>query len=72
MLVRLLLWIGLVVPVLPTDLRADIGQIGLLRNALRQSNTACDSLEKQRSYIVAQAESLSTYIDSLKATDEEL
>ncbi len=72
MLVRLLLWIGLVVPVLPTGLRADVGQIGLLRNALRQSNTACDSLEKQRSYIVAQAESLSTYIDSLKATDEEL
>lgn len=51
---------------------ADVGQIGVLRTEARQARSACDSLEKQRRLIVAQAESLSTYIDSLKATDDEL
>ena len=51
---------------------ADVGQIGVLRTETRQARSACDWLEKQRRLIVAQAESLSTYIDSLKATDDEL
>ena len=51
---------------------ADVGQIGVLRTEARQARSACDSLEKQRRLIFAQAESLSTYIDSLKATDDEL
>ena len=51
---------------------ADVGQIGVLRTQARQARSACDRLEKQRHLIVAQAESLSTYIDSLKAMDDEL
>ena len=52
--------------------RADVGKIGVLRTEAREASAACDWLEKQRRLIVAQAESLSTYIDSLKATDQEL
>ncbi len=51
---------------------ADVGQIGVLRTEAREARSACDWLEKQRRLIVVQAESLSTYIDSLKATDDEL
>jgi len=51
---------------------ADVGQIGVLRTDAREARSACEWLEKQRRLIVAQAESLSTYIDSLKATDDEL
>ena len=52
--------------------RADVGKIGVLRTEAREASAACDWLEKQRRLIVAQAESLSTFIDSLKATDQEL
>ena len=51
---------------------ADVGQIGVLRTEASEARSACDWLEKQRRLVVAQAESLSTYIDSLKATDNEL
>ncbi len=51
---------------------ADVGQIGVLSTDAREARLACEWLEKQRRLIVAQAESLSTYIDSLKATDDEL
>ena len=51
---------------------ADVGQIGVLRTEANKARKACDGMEKQRRFIVAQAESLSTNIDSLKATNDDL
>ncbi len=57
---------------LPAVVRGDAGHIGVLHADQRQALVARDSLEGQRYDIIAEAEALSTYIDSLKGAQGEV
>ncbi len=54
---------------LPRFCSGDANRIGLLRSEWRQASAVRDSLDQQRRQIMAQSESLSTHIDSLKTID---